>query len=539
MENRNPVAATILIAADARFNWAEARKHLKKGIQGMEIELKLRFPASGIEALKADPLLAGLRGPRPRRKRLDNLYFDTPERELAAARIGLRLRKDGRRWLQTVKSGGSAQSGLHQRDEIEFAVAGRSLEWAPLAATPFAALLEPLKARLQPQFRCAFTRDIRRLRGPGGAEIELAIDQGEIIAGKRREPICELELELKSGDADDLFQIALALADRHPLVLDSRSKAERGDALSRNLPLAPPVKAADLLVSAGADAAAMARLAIENCLAQWQANEPGFLAQTEGSYDSEYLHQLRVAIRRLRVACDPLARLAPWQTEVMADLKKPLQALGRQLGDARDWDVFTEETLPLLLAVLQDAGARIALQEAVDLKRELAHLQARSALESRETQRVLLLLNRCLFRRPDASDDHSSPRTADASFEALHGELDRFEQRLSQGLGELDELQPERLHALRIIAKKMRYLAEFSFGRYDAEATQKWLKWLKKAQDVLGSRNDIATAAARIDWLCKAVPRRHGKIRRPLQAALAERTLPELDLPPLPDRFWR
>ena len=265
----------------------------------MEIELKLALPATAVEALKLEPLLPRPRGQRKSVQKLDNVYFDTPDHQLAEARVGLRLRKQGRRWLQTVKSGGSSQSGLHQREEIEFPVSGKTLAWEPLAGTPFMAVLEPLRDRLTAQFRTLFTRDRRLLTGPSGAEIEAAIDQGDILAGKRHETICEIELELKSGPVDDVFDLALALVDRHPLVLDNRSKAERGDALARSTPLASPVKATEVSLPHGADVKTAVRHAIENCLAQWQANEPGFHAQAIGSEDdsrndSEYLHQLRV-----------------------------------------------------------------------------------------------------------------------------------------------------------------------------------------------------------------------------------------------------
>jgi triphosphatase len=505
----------------------------------VEIELKLSLPASAIEALKADPLLARA---RKTRKRLDNIYFDTADHALAQARIGLRLRKDGRRWFQTVKNGGSAQAGLHQREEIEFAVSGKALEWVPLADTAFEAVLAPIRQQLAPQFRTLFTRDIRRLIGPSGAEIELAIDQGEIIAGKngkKREAICELELELKSGSVDDLFGVALELVSRHPLTLSNRSKAERGNALARDLPLAAPVKAAEIRLPPDADAPTAARLAIENCLTQWQANEAGFLAQqVDEGYDSEYLHQLRVSLRRLRVACDPLASLAGWQAGMLAAIKNPLRQLGQQLGAARDWDVFIEETWPTLQAVLDDAAVRTALQESIDLQRELAHRQARAALESRETQRVLLLLSRCLAD-PQPADSHP----ADASFEALNKQLDDYQEKLAQGLQNLKELKPGRLHALRIIAKKIRYLTEFTASRYDTEAAtmavDRWLKWLKKAQDVLGSRNDRSTAVARIGLLCQSISKRHGKVKRRLRDALDARDWPELELTSLPDPYWR
>ena len=495
----------------------------------MEIEFKLRLSPTAVAALLADPMLADAKCTR---KRLDNIYFDTPAFDLAKAKTSLRLRKDGRRWLQTVKSGSSASAGLHQRQELEFPVARQALDWAPLAGTPFAKQLAPFQSTVAAQFRTRFDRQLWLLRGPTGAEIELAIDQGHILAGKQQQELCEVELELKSGPINDLFTIALALSARHPLVLDNRSKAQRGNALARQLPLAPPVKATDVLLPDGAGFHAIAHAAVGNCLAQWQDNQDGYLAQTTDlnatEQDTEYLHQLRVGVRRLRVACDPLARGAAWQTDTLAALKKPLRQLGQQLGAARDWDVFTEEIWPPLLQSITDPALRMALQEEIQLQRSLAHLQAHAALCGRAAQQVLLQLSHCL----------SQPPTSTAPPTELYKQLDDYAQELKQGVRELHHLQPEPLHDLRIVAKKMRYLTEFIASRHAEADVEPWLKWLKKAQDVLGARNDRSTAEIRITHLCQAIPAQHGKVRRALRAALKAQPLDKLDLSMPPGAYW-
>ena len=503
----------------------------------MEIELKLRLPSSALNALLADPLLAKS---RKTRKKLVNTYFDTPAQTLALAGISLRLRSDGKQWLQTVKSGGKSQAGLHQREEIEFPVAGPTLEWAALAATPFAPVFEPIKDQLVPQFSTHFQRDIRRLRGATGAEIELAMDHGKIIAGDRHESLCELELELVSGPVDDLFSLALLLVERHPLVADSRTKAERGSRLAQGTAPAPPLKADGAALPSGAEARTVARLAIEQALAHWQNNAPGFMSQLDPElYDSEYLHQVRVAVRRLRVACGPLAQAVNWQNAELQPIRVSLRKLGQQLGEARDWDVFIEETWPLLARHLPDAAHRQILNEQAELLRRTAGLQAQVALNGREGQRLLLQLGRSLMQPEAAVEPYPFPvSTTSPSFEGLKTELDQLDQKLRKALPKLSSLDATRLHQLRITAKKLRYITEFIASRYPAQAINEWLEWLKKAQTIFGGRNDRTTAKVKIETLCATAGSQPDKIRRTLRAVLRRQALPKLALAPLPDPYW-
>ena len=157
----------------------------------MEIEFKFRLPPPAAANLVADPLL---RGAKSTQKRLENIYFDTPAFDLAEAKTSLRLRKDGQRWLQTVKTGGSGSAGLHQRQELEFPVSRQALDWARLAGTPFANQLTSFRSTLTAQFRTRFDRQLWLLHGPTGAEIEIAIDQGLILAGRQQQALCELDL---------------------------------------------------------------------------------------------------------------------------------------------------------------------------------------------------------------------------------------------------------------------------------------------------------------------------------------------------------
>ena len=104
---------------------------------------------------------------------------------------------------------------------------------------------------------------------------------------------------------------------------------------------------------------------------------------------------------------------------------------------------------------------------------------------------------------------------------------------------ELEKLIPKALHAVRIVTKKLRYLTEFSAGLHHPEAVEPWLKWLKKAQEVLGARNDRAVAAARIKELCQSLEPDLGKVRHHVQSKLKQQPQPVLALPALPAPYWR
>jgi triphosphatase len=201
---------------------------------GIEREIKLALPADQTDAATqwfvARTAQAGHAVPRA------NRYFDTPALALARAKSALRLRHTPEGWLQTFKTAGTSQAGLHSRHEWEMPVAGPALEIDALLRAcddePSAAALREAAPELVELFRTDFTRTIWHVDHTGAA-IEAAIDQGEVVAQvngeTRRAPLCEIELELKHGDESALHTLAAELRAHIPgLTPDDISKAQRG-----------------------------------------------------------------------------------------------------------------------------------------------------------------------------------------------------------------------------------------------------------------------------------------------------------------------
>ena len=190
-----------------------------------EIELKLALSALDVPALRQRLARFG----NGEAVEVDNVYFDTAERLLRSNRMALRVRRIGRRWVQTLKTETRA-SALSARGEWEVPAPRGRLDLGRLPATPLTALLQAHPgARLQPAFRTRFRRTV--WHADGGA-IEIALDEGEIVAGQQKAPILELELELKSGAVEALYRLALELAGKGGEALALRpavdSKAARG-----------------------------------------------------------------------------------------------------------------------------------------------------------------------------------------------------------------------------------------------------------------------------------------------------------------------
>lgn len=214
---------------------------------GQEIELKLSIRPSAVTAFRSHPVLSSLSS---QSSTLENQYYDTPEQQLTQAGTALRLRFQGGRCVQTLKTRGSNVGGLHQRDEWEFERPDDQLD---LSQFPAGVLPDGVVSQLKPLFSTKFNRH-RWLVRHKDADIEVVLDEGQVSAGEKRQSLSEVELELKSGELPALLSLAHELTRSIPLVPSDISKAERGyrllnNATPVNLPL-PAIVAQQSMESA-------------------------------------------------------------------------------------------------------------------------------------------------------------------------------------------------------------------------------------------------------------------------------------------------
>ncbi|MBP8171484.1 MAG: inorganic triphosphatase [Pseudomonas sp.] len=214
-----------------------------------ETEIKLRVSRTTLAALREHPLLKKRNKSGWTRHELFNQYFDTPARDLAQAKVALRIRRDGDAIIQTLKTRGHSVAGLSERNEYDWPLSKAKLDAKKLTADCWPASLAELdKKQLQAIFSTDFVRekaDIAWGRGKARVVIEAALDLGKVVAGKLEEEICELELELREGEPAALLELAAELAADLALMPCDISKAERGyrlfDANSYSLSLPAPV----------------------------------------------------------------------------------------------------------------------------------------------------------------------------------------------------------------------------------------------------------------------------------------------------------
>jgi inorganic triphosphatase YgiF len=462
----------------------------------IERELKFRLPAEAGNRLW--PLLPGV--PAPRRRRLDNTYFDTPDFRLRDARAALRLRRDGRRRIMCFKSEPPATPGVPQRGEWEApAPRGRfSPEALPCdeirAATGID--LRRLAASLVRVFDTRFERRSAQVLLGDGTQVEVCLDAGTIAAGRSSAPLLELELELIEGSPASMLALAEALVEPLQLEHEARSKAERGYRLLESRPAAP-LKSQPSRLRRGMSAEQAMLSILDNCRAHVQGNVIGTLQ----SRDPEFLHQLRVGLRRLRSA---LRTFSPLVTKnCVRPLRRELKSVVSRLGSARDWDVLHGIISRQIAPPAGRSPEMARLLRKISARRSAARAQAREALASAAFQKFLLHLMRWTEEAPWRRSPEVRRAAAHPLGQFGRRALARQERKALRHAERIDWNDPAARHRLRILVKRLRYACEFFSDILPSKAARRYLDRLEAVQDVLGELNDISVAGRLLEEIGK------------------------------------
>jgi triphosphatase len=464
----------------------------------LETELKLDVSAEHLDILKSDPLFRSLRSSG--KHELVSIYLDTKDRTFGRQGLSFRLRRKGEQLFRTIKG---TYGGILDRTEREtpFNCDGGN---QPGSVDAFLKRLEDrrLPTVLKPIFKTRIEREIYQVGG-----IEVCLDKGEIIAGRRSAPVAEIELELKSGDRSELFALARQISAIVPAEISVKSKSERGyELIDRVKNRAVMAQNPGLLPSATITEAF--RIICNECLHQLISNRSGVRAHVP-----EALHQARVALRRFDAAVKLFGKIQSAKaTKVAGELKW----IGDELAGARGLDVFITDFLVPLNQPKDSSVAKV--HRACVRLREKAYGRANAAMASQRFRTFLIDVAEWIEAGNGQRKASSGLKRKQSAKDLASKALSKVWIKMRAGR-RIDELDLHRLHKLRLRAKRLRYTIEFAKGLYDKEANPKRvervLKELAELQSALGRLNDIASGKAILNQIAaeaKAAPK-HGKLR--------------------------
>ena len=457
-----------------------------------EIELKLRVAPEDIAVLRNHPDFAGALHD-PTHETLNSVYFDCDDRFLRDHGLTLRVRHIGDKRVQTIKTANQS-SNCFERSEWEQAIEGDQPDLTRVMDTALGPILTgDVCNTLKPVFETRIERTAYHLNG-NETDIVMAVDEGQIVAIDSSCPVSEIELELKRGNPTELFKIARAISDIVPAQLDVKSKSERGYDLIENTPVAAE-KACDLELSAGMSAGRAFTLIGRACLRHLVANEPATKRR-----DAEALHQMRVALRRLRAAISLFSDVV--SDDRVDTIKTELRWLAREFGPARDLDTLIIEVLKPLRKQHPNEPGLVSISKMFARERLKGYRRAQEAVQSARFRTLVLDTAEWVEAGPwSMSEDPLMRARREMSIEIHAAEqLSRRRKRIRRRGAKMGELNPEQLHRLRIQVKKARYAAEFFSsvfaGKKAKKRCEKVLSSLMQLQNCLGGFNDIMTRKA-------------------------------------------
>jgi len=437
------------------------------------MELELCLDPDDAARLSRLPLLAPLRSGRAQSRAVRIVWHDSPDRELAEQGLALAEQRPQWRLERLLPAAESWPPGAP----------------APVIATArdAAGLGTALPGTLLPMAAFEGRATARGLATePGPVTLTLLTGALRTIADEH--PVGRLRIE----GADAAVQaLALALADEIDVAVPRAGLAAEALAVATGTVPAPRRLGAPELPAGLSVAEAFAH--VVGHLADvilWFA--PLAAAGRDGP---EPVHQMRVAVRRLRSAIQVFRRAV--RCPAVDDADAGLKALAARLGPTRDWDVFVTETAATAEAAFPAEPRLQRLLAAAGRRRRACHDELREFLASGAFRRLGIELA-CLAGGRDwlaAPDAAAQVELAAPLRDFAADVLVRRLAKLAEVEDDLTRLEPAALHRIRLSAKRMRYAAEVFVPLYSGKATARFIRRLSRLQDVLGTLNDGSVAA--------------------------------------------
>lgn len=458
-----------------------------------EVEVKLELPPASLPSIKKARLL---KAPKvvPSRSTEVSVYFDTDRQTLRKNGLMLRVRRIGRRHIQTIKASGNLAP--FERNEWEVEIAGNEPDLNLATDSPLERLLcKGLSRQLKPIFETRVKRTVYQL-ADDARTIALMVDQGRINTGGRSLPLSEIELELKRGTVAELFDVTRELIRTLPARLALKSKAERGYELIDGA-LDMPVKGVAIELPETVSTRDAFRIIGLACLKQVVDNAPAVMkGYPEG------VHQMRVGLRRLRAGMSLFASVL--RDPQTAAIRDRLKWLAGELGPARELEVLVNRVVaPMKKQRMRGNGMRWFTGQ-IARKREAAIIRAQNAVQSTRFGELTFEVAAWL-----EAGDWTAPRDdlvrdrGDLPITVFATEqLASRWRKLRKKRKAFAQLDARERHKLRIQTKKLRYAVEFFAtlfaGKWAAKRLKQLLPVLERLQDNLGDLNDIAVDEERL-----------------------------------------
>ncbi|MEJ0070164.1 MAG: CHAD domain-containing protein [Pseudomonadota bacterium] len=420
------------------------------------LSLVLNIAPDDMARLKKHPLIRGLTTGRPVTRRTRTVYYDTADFALRQRRLSVHVN-------QASKAPGGAAEPTPPSDT--------PLDLDQVADPALRGALSelPSDSPLQAMFDSTIERTTRLLRPSDDSRIRFELEVGTLRGAAGELVISRVDLGLESGSPRRLFDFVRELQRSLPMRLSTQTDAERGYSLVAGV-VPRALRAATIEIDPEMTIDAALERVIRACLDHLVGNETAVLEARL----PEGVHQMRVAMRRLRSALSLFRKLLPEAQDRW--IRDETRWLAGVLGDARDWDVFLSETLAPALAAFPDHPGFERLRGLAEAERVEAYDRVLVALRA-ERYAVLLVELRAWLEASGWREQRVSEHSADlfAPIGTVAGRLIEARRRkaLKRG-GDLSELSPPARHEARKEVKKLRYAFEFFHDLYAGKKVKRF-----------------------------------------------------------------